>query len=461
MKKSELAFSAALVPLDYAALVAAGLLAYYIRFTTISDLRPATDALRFGPYRSIVLVVAAVWIAIFAISGLYAIRSTRRAIDEAAKVFLACSTGILLVIVTIFFRREFFASRFVVLAGWILAVVLVVIERALVHAIQRAFFARGIGIHRIVIIGNDSTTNDIVAHLSAHPTLGYDIIERFEGVGPSTFERILERMKTGRVDEVLQTDPNLSKADSLQLVDFCNEHHIIFKYAADLFNAQASNIEVQTLAGVPIIEIKRTPLDGWGKILKRVFDLVLAAFLLVLASPVLLLVAIAVKLDSQGPVIVRLARVGESGRHFSVLKFRSMVRNAEALKEQLLDRNEREGPLFKMKNDPRITRVGRFIRKTSLDELPQLWNVIRGEMSLVGPRPHEPGEVASYEKHHRKLLSIKPGITGMAQISGRSDLTFEDEVRLDSYYIENWTLRLDLQIISKTPLAVLTMRSAV
>lgn len=461
MKKSELAFSALLVPLDYAVLVAAGLLAYYIRFTTISDLRPVKEVLALRQYLDVLLVVAAVWIAIFAISGLYSIRSTRRAVDEIAKIFLACSTGILLLIIAIFFQRELFASRFVVLVGWVLAFVFVTLERTVVRAIQHALFSRGIGVHRVVIVGRDDTTNDVVSYLSTHRSLGYHILERFEEATPEMFDALAERVKATRVDEVIQTDPSVPKSDTLRLIDFCNDHHIIFKYAADLFDTKSSNIDIQTLAGVPVIEIRRTPLDGWGKIMKRAFDVVGSAIGLVVLSPLLLLIGVIVKLDSEGPTIVRLERIGEGGKQFSLLKFRSMVKNAEALKEQLVDKNERDGPLFKMKDDPRVTRVGRFIRKASLDELPQLWNVLRGEMSLVGPRPHEPAEVARYEKHHRMLLSIKPGITGMAQTSGRSDLTFEEEVRLDTYYIENWSLKLDLQILLKTPWVVLTMRSAV
>jgi exopolysaccharide biosynthesis polyprenyl glycosylphosphotransferase len=339
--------------------------------------------------------------------------------------------------------------------------VLVTIERAFVRAAQQAMFARGIGIHRLVVVGADETTQDIVSYLSIHLSLGYRIIDRADGVTSDFFDRLVERMRTTRIDEVIQADPNIPKADTLKLIDFCNDHHLIFKYAADLFDTRSSNVDVQALAGVPIIEIKRTRLDGWGKILKRLFDLVISVIGLIVTSPVLLVVGLLVKLDSAGPMAVKLERVGEGGKHFWLLKFRSMVKNAEALKPQLIDQNERDGPLFKMKNDPRITRMGRFLRRTSLDELPQLWNVVRGEMSLVGPRPHEPAEVARYQKHHRKLLSIKPGMTGMAQTSGRSDLTFEEEVRLDTFYIEDWSLKLDLQIILKTPWVVLTMRSAV
>lgn len=460
MKKSELAFSAALVPLDYAALVAAGLTAYEIRFQAFSDLRPVVEVLSHQTYLNIILVVAAVWVGIFAMSGLYAIRAMRRVTDEISSIFLACSTGVLLVIVTIFFQREFFASRFVVLAGWVLAILFVIIERIIVRAVQHAALSRGVGVHNLVIIGQNQTAADIMGYLNTHPSMGYRIIERTDAVDSLLFDKLVGRMQTVRIDEVILVNPGSSKEDTLKVVDFCNEHHLIFKYAADLFETQASNIDIQTLAGIPIIEIKRTRLDGWGKILKRAVDIAGSTLLLIILSPFLLIVGLIIKLDSAGPVIKSLERVGENGVHFKLFKFRSMVRNAESLKEQLMDKNERDGPLFKMKNDPRITRVGKFLRRTSIDELPQLINVLKGEMSLVGPRPHEPAEVLRYEKHHRKLLSIKPGITGMAQTSGRSDLTFEDEVRLDTYYIENWSPRLDFQILSKTPWVVLTMRSA-
>lgn len=461
MKKSELAFSAVLVPLDYMTLVGAGLLTYYIRFTAFIDVRPVQEVIAFGTYLNSMLLVAAVWVAIFAISGLYMIRSTNRAVDEMAKIFLACSTGILFVIVAIFFQRELFSSRFVVLVGWVIALLAIVIERAIVRAIQHGLFRQGVGVHNCIVVGSDQTTNDIVSFLSRHPTVGYRILDRIEQLDGSSYDRMVERIRSSRVDEIILGDASISRADAIRLLDFCNEHSVIFRFAADLFNARASNIDIQTLAGIPIIEIRRTPLDGWGKIIKRTFDVVFSLVGLVVLSPVLLIVGVLVKLDSAGNMLVPLERVGQAGRTFRVWKFRSMIKNAEALKAQLLEQNERDGPLFKMKNDPRVTRLGRFLRRTSLDELPQLWNVLRGDMSLVGPRPHEPGEVAQYQKHHRQLLSIKPGITGMAQISGRSDLSFEEEVRLDSYYIENWSLRLDLQILMKTPLIVMTMRSAV
>ncbi len=460
MKKSELAFSALLVPLDYVALIAAGLTAYEIRFAAITGLRPVTEVISHATYVNLLLVIAAIWIGIFALTGMYTIRATRRAIDEMSSIFMACSTGVLLIIVSIFFQRELFASRFVVLASWVLAVVYVVVERLIVRGIQHSVLSRGIGAHYLVVIGRNGTATDIVSHISAHPSLGYRIVERYDEVTDGLYEMIVQKMQTTRIDEVILADAGIPKDRVMALIDFCNEHHLMFRYTADLLEAQ-TNIDIQTLAGVPIIEIKRTRLDGWGKLLKRAFDIVVASLLLIVLSPFLLIIGILIKLDSEGPIIKTLERVGEGGAQFNLLKFRSMVKNAEAMKQQLMDKNERDGPLFKIKNDPRITKIGKFLRKTSIDEFPQLWNVIRGEMSLVGPRPHEPIEVARYDKAHRRLLTIKPGMTGMAQTSGRSDLSFEDETRLDMFYIENWSFKLDLQILSKTPWVVLSMKSAV
>ena len=210
----------------------------------------------------------------------------------------------------------------------------------------------------------------------------------------------------------------------------------------------------------PLIEIKKTSLDGWGKIIKREVDILGSFIGLVLLSPLFLIIALIVKADSPGPVFVKLKRVSQE-KEFGLYKFRSMVKNAESLKKELLEYNERKGsPLFKIKHDPRITRVGRILRKTRLDELPQLINVFKGELSLVGPRPHQPDEIAQYEKHHKRVLLIKSGITGLAQISGSSDLSFEKEVKLDTYYIENWSPKQDIYILIKTFLVLFTDRSA-
>ena len=225
---------------------------------------------------------------------------------------------------------------------------------------------------------------------------------------------------------------------------------------------------------MPIIEVKRTPLDGWGRIMKRLFDIIVAAVALVLTSPLTLLSALIIFIQDGAPVIFENERIGESARPFRVYKLRSMWKkdcigpqftkslkqNIEKEQQLIKEKSLKQGPVYKIGDDPRVTPFGRFIRRWSVDELPQFLNVLRGDMSIVGPRPHQPREVAKYESRHLRVLAIKPGITGMAQISGRSDLDFEDEVRLDVWYIENWSLWLDVYILLKTPFVVLANKGA-
>ena len=218
---------------------------------------------------------------------------------------------------------------------------------------------------------------------------------------------------------------------------------------------------MDAIGNVPVVQLHRTALDGWGRVFKRIVDIFGAMFGLAIFSPLLAIVAFSIKWETAGPVMVQLTRVSGT-RRFKLFKFRSMVDNAEALKPLLAERNERsDGPLFKIQDDPRITRVGRLIRKTRLDELPQFYNVLIGDISLVGPRPHQPDEIAKYAKHHKRVLAIKAGATGLAQVSGSSDLPFEEEVKLDTFYIENWSLGMDTRIIVKTALKMLQDRSAV
>lgn len=456
MKKTDLFFTAILVPLDYLMLILAGIIVYLIRFQTIEKIRPVIYEIPFKAYFSLICLIAAVWLIVFALTGLYSIYYRPRFSVEISKVFLACSVGTMLIVLFVFFRRELLTSRFIVVAGWIVSIIFVLIGRFLVHLIKLYYFKKGRGLQPIIILGHNQIASEIIKKIRLDPGLGYKILDN-----PETVDELIEKWRDNyfSVNEIIQTEPNLSREDLSKLINFCNEHQIIFKYVADLFGALSANVRTDTLAGLPIVEIKRTALDGWGKIIKRVFDIVFSILGLIIFSPLFLVTSLLIIMDSPGPIFVSLERVGERGKHFKLYKFRSMVKNAEALKKDLLKYNERAGPLFKIKNDPRITRIGKFLRRTSIDELPQLFNVLIGQMSLVGPRPHEPQEVAQYQKNHKQLLTIKPGITGLAQISGRSELPFDEEARLDIYYIENWSLSLDIQILIKTIPAVLSRKN--
>ena len=468
MKRFELFFSFLLLPIDYLMIVLAGISAYYIRYSGFTqEIRPVIFDLNFGSYLKVIFIVAFLWLIMFAFAGLYSIKSARKYVKEVYRVVLACSTGLMLIVVLIFLRRELFDSRFIVLAGWILSIVYISLARGIIRWVQRVLFKHGYGVHRVVVVGNSKTADNLISEFSSKKYLGFEVVKRLRDFSIETAQEFDKFLQIKEVDEVIQADPNLTKAEVLRLYDFVDERHIIFKYAADLLGAKVLKTEVSELVGVPIVEVKRTPLDGWGRIVKRFFDIIGSLILIIVLSPVLIIAAILVKIDSSGPVFFSrkddgspLYRVGQAGKLFHYMKFRSMTPNTDSMRyNELADKNIRkDGPMVKIDNDPRITRVGKIIRRLSIDELPELFLVLKGNMSMVGPRPHLPEEVAKYESHHKKVLTIKPGMSGLAQISGRSDLSFEDEVRLDTYYIENWNLLFDLTILLRTPLAVLRSR---
>jgi exopolysaccharide biosynthesis polyprenyl glycosylphosphotransferase len=477
MKKSELIFSFLLVPLDFLMIIFAGISAYYLRFASLAtEIRPVIFNLPFSGYFKILLLIAVAWLVIFAFAGLYSIKGSRRLTTEVYRVILACSTGLMLIVIMIFAFRELFSSRFIVLAGWLLAIIYISLARILIRSIQRILLKHGIGVHKIVLVGNSSTTDALIHEFSSRKNLGYEVVKRLKNFSLEAGDELAEFLKTGEVDEIIQSDPNLSKAEVIRLFDFADENHLTFKYAADLLGAKVLKTEVFEIAGIPVVEVKKTPLEGWGRIMKRIFDIFGSTLLLIILSPIIIITALIIKLDSHGPILYLDYRSGQFGKKFLFFKFRSMLAHlcdgegpgatdeGNKMLEKLVANEKyntrQEGPLHKIKDDPRITRVGKFIRRWSIDELPQLFNVLRGDISLVGPRCHMTLETAKYERHHKKVLSIKPGITGLAQISGRSDLSFEDEVKLDSYYIENWSLLFDLAILARTPLAVLRGRKA-
>jgi exopolysaccharide biosynthesis polyprenyl glycosylphosphotransferase len=228
----------------------------------------------------------------------------------------------------------------------------------------------------------------------------------------------------------------------------------------DFFQLTKNQLQVEELDGIPLLSSRDLSIQGWNLVLKRAADLVLIVLLGLVALPVVALIALAIRMNSAGPVIYRQTRIGKNGKPFTCYKFRSMITGADSQQGLVAKMNEATGPLFKMRNDPRTTAVGQWLRRYSLDELPQFYNVLRGDMSLIGPRPNLPQEVEQYQEWHKKRLSVSPGITGLWQVSGRSDLTFDEMVLLDIYYVENWTLALDLHILLRSIPAVVKGRGA-
>jgi len=316
-----------------------------------------------------------------------------------------------------------------------------------------------IGIHRVIVIGHDKMTRKVINEIKKHPDLGYRMIKHFSELKIDKIKKFLLNFKP-HVDEVILASPKYERSEVLELVDFCEEQRMGFKFVPNLFQTITTNLELDTFDSAPLLEIKRTSLDGWGKIIKRAVDIFGSGIGLIILSPLFLVIGLIIRLDSSGSVFIKLKRISQR-KEFNLYKFRSMVKNAESMKKDLIKHNERkDSPLFKMKNDPRITKAGKILRKTRLDEVPQLINVFKGEMSLIGPRPHQPDEIDKYQKHHKKVLLIKPGMTGVAQISGSSDLPFEEEVKLDTYYIENWSPKKDIYILLKTFIVLFTDHSA-
>lgn len=462
MKRSDLFFTFLLLPVDFIMLIAAGVFVYVVRYQTfLTDVRPVVFELPLPEYLRLVLIVALLWLPIFALAGMYAARRPRRLVDEFAKVILGCSTGFIAVVFFIFFRHELFGSRFIVLAGWLAAIFFVFFGRLIIRSIQRALYRRGIGVLRAVVLGAGATAERIAASLKEDPKSGLRVVRHLRKLDDAALGLLANIAKNGAADLVIMASAGLVRAELSRLLEFCHEHHLEFSYVSDTLDARSQNVEMGEIGGVVLVHIKHTPLDGWGRIAKRIMDVVFAAIALVIIIPSGAIIGMVIKLDSAGPVLVKLTRVGAGGKRFALYKFRSMVSGAQAHKRALQECNERGGPLFKMANDPRITRVGKVLRRFSLDELPNFFNVFKGAMSLVGPRPHEPEEVGQYAGTYRRLLNIKPGITGMAQISGRSDLDFSEEARLDLFYIERWSLGMDIKILLKTPGAVFRGRKAV
>jgi exopolysaccharide biosynthesis polyprenyl glycosylphosphotransferase len=482
-KRSELFFSLILVPLDFLALVAAFVVAYIIRVKI--EARPVAHPIAALDFLQILLLVLPVWILIFAVAGLYNQSSLRGRLSELGKVFVAVSGGVMFMILLDFFQREsLFPSKAVPIYAYGLGLVFVWFSRTIVRAIQRGLFNTGIGVHQAVIVGSGEIAQRIAQDLSLTRS-GYRLLgcidtarnvsRRMPGLAiyRSLDEMLAVLGPKAHLDEIIQADSALDQDEVLALVNYATNHHIVYRFIPNQFGLYASNAVIGSLAGVPMIEIKLTPLDGWGRIMKRAFDVIGATLGLILLSPVFLIVALMVKLKDPGPIFFKHRRLSRAGEELYMYKFRSMMWKFNADPEykgksqieiftmmgrpDLVEEFKRDQ---KVQDDPRVSKIGDFLRRTSLDELPQLINVFRGDMSLVGPRPIVPVELERYGDQGASFLSLKPGITGLWQISGRNDISYEDRVKLDIYYVENWSMWLDLKILLKTVVTILQRKGA-
>jgi exopolysaccharide biosynthesis polyprenyl glycosylphosphotransferase len=454
--------------LDIGMLNLAFILAYWIRYplgfpsqVLPFDYRPLQD---FLPAE---LSLTAIMAVILPYTGLY--RRTRSVawMAKAQEIFSGTTVSVGLLIVLSYLSRLYAESRGLYLIAWALIIVLLATEKAVTASFRSWLHRRGIGVENLVVIGGSDMAKMIMQHVAASPGLGYRLLGFLDDCSPPAgrfgrfphlgrIDELSDVVETHNVAEVIIALPTDAHQEVWDVVNRCQEHNVRYKVVPDLFEMSLSRVDMDEIAGIPLIGFRESTISGTDLVLKRAMDLVLGTLLLILSLPLWIIVPLAIKLDSRGPVLYRQIRVGKGGKHFTFYKFRSMRQGADQEWHSLRPLNETDGPILKIRNDPRLTRVGRVLRRTSIDELPQILNVLRGEMSLVGPRPPLPAEVLQYEPWQHKRLSVAGGLTGLWQVSGRSHLNFEEMVMMDLYYIENWSLGLDLRILLRTIPAILT-----
>lgn len=439
------------------------LIAYWLRYDLqlFRSVDPANNV-PYSVYFPMVALLTVVLLLANRREGAYNVRRGHPLFDDLYGVINATTTAIMLLIVLVFFYRRLFYSRMIFIYAGVVIILLLGIARTVRWFILARLRQDGHGVDRVLIIGAGEVGRTVMRNLIAQPDLGYRVIGFLDDdpaksaadIGPIKALGALDNLplviRENGIDQVIITLPWQYHRKTVRLVAESEQAGVRARVVPDLFQLSLGGVDVEAINGIPLISIKQTALTGFNLALKRAVDLALSGFGMIVLSPIWLLISAAIKLDSPGPVFFRQERIGRHGKPFVVYKFRSMYQDAEARMEQLRAQNEADGPLFKIRDDPRRTRVGRFIRRTSLDELPQLINVLRNEMSVVGPRPGLQREVEQYKAWHRKRLEVQPGLTGLWQVSGRSNLTFDEMVMLDIYYAENWSLGMDSRIILRT-----------
>ena len=436
-------------------------LGYWVRyelqwFRDISYYHPSSAYVPFA------LLFTALMLVAFQIDRVYQHWRGRPWLDQVYRIINAAAKSVVVILAITFVLQPLGYSRLLLSEAGIIAIILLALSRMVQNGIVGWLRARGVGVSRVIIVGAGEVGRTVMRTTVARPELGHQIvgfvddnpekgqtdIGRFKALGSTNnLARLIEEES---VDEVIITLPWMYHRKIMGIVRECARWQVSARIVPDLFQMSLSKVDVDDLGGVPLIGVREVGFGRGALLIRRGIDIVGAIAGLVLGAPLLALIALAIRLDSPGPILFRQTRVGAGGKLFQICKFRSMHEGAEAELERLRDLNEADGPIFKIQGDPRLTRVGRFLRHTSLDELPQLWNVLRGEMGLVGPRPPLPAEVSHYMEWHKKRLEVRPGLTGLWQVSGRSLLSFDEMVLLDIYYIENWSLWLDFKILLRT-----------
>ncbi|HKS09058.1 MAG TPA: sugar transferase [Pyrinomonadaceae bacterium] len=475
---------ALLVVMDALAVAGSFMLAFYFRegVSAFAESGGFAWSDRFAPYAALLLFVIGIRLLCFRYSDLYRLRGEFSFVDDGIRLFKATATGSLLIVAAAFLYRggfEFRAfsyARGVFVVDFFLVLVSVGAIRFVTRSAQTLARQRQINLIPTLVVGRGPEAALFIREMRERPALGYRVIGvvdtqtpeahtsgNYEGVPViATLEGLPDAIRDSGANEVIIADPQVSGDALFEVMMRCGRRRgVEFRIAPSLFNCLPRKTEIDQIGVLPMIRLFREPLSSGARMLKRTFDIVCAALAIVLLFPLWLLLALMIKIGSKGPVFYTQERVGMDGRLFLLYKFRTMIADADPELHREYQRafiagraeanlGDAKKPTYKLFADPRITRVGKLLRRTSLDEVPQLLNVLMGDMSVVGPRPPIPYEVEAYELWHRKRLDMKPGLTGLWQVSGRNRLPFEEMVRLDLFYIENWSLLLDLKIILRT-----------
>lgn len=439
------------------------ILAYWVRYDLqlFRAVDPAFDV-PYQVYLPFVAIFTFLLILVYRQQGVYRLRRQISWFDEFYSIVNGTATGSIITIVFIFLSRPGFYSRVIVIYAGLLSVTILGVSRLFKVILLRRLRRHGVGTERVLVVGAGEIARTVMRTVVANPEYGFNIlgflddnpakgetdIGRFKALG--SIDNLEDVLQEEKIDEVIITLPWQYHRKIISIMARCERNNVRSRIVPDLFQMTLSRMHIEEIAGVPMIGVKEVGINGLNQFVKRSIDVSLSALALLLGAPLMALVALMIKMESPGPVLFKQERVGKNGHRFTLYKFRSMMEGAEHQKEALQALNEADGPLFKIKDDPRMTRVGKLLRRLSLDELPQFYNILRGEMSLIGPRPPLPAEVEQYQEWHKRRLDISPGLTGLWQVSGRSELTFDEMALLDIYYIENWSLGLDTKILWRT-----------
>ncbi|HEY2593747.1 MAG TPA: sugar transferase, partial [Chloroflexota bacterium] len=421
-------------------------------------------------YLPLQMVLALTFASLIALRGLYRLPRAASALDDLSTLFTVGGISVMLLFAASTFVRYPAESRLTWIFAWALITLLAFVGRANWLWTLSALHQRNIGVDRTLVVGDNTVGRMIMQALAGRPHLGYAVagflstdgdadFGRFRRLGtPDELERVIRQE---RIAQVVIALPSASHEAIMRIVNHCRRDGVQFKLVPDLYEVSLGRLDMDTVSGIPLMGIKNPAIQGVNFLAKRAIDVVISLAVLLLFSWFLLPLALLIWIEDRrcSPLFGQ-ERVGRGGRHFTMQKFRSMRPDADKQLADLLKLNEAEGPIFKMRDDPRRTPLGALMRRWSIDELPQLWNVLKGDMSLVGPRPATPREVGLYEEWQLHRLDALPGITGLWQVSGRSELGFSEQVLMDITYIENWSLGLDLRILLRTVPAVLTGKGA-